>query len=74
MGTVSSTYADYLRAEDKAFESFDTLESDSTIRLGMFFRGPICGLLIGITISLIVFVLEHIFYIFVKLLKNNGYL
>ena len=63
METVSNTYANYLRAEDESFEPFDILESESTIRLGMFFRSSICGLLIVITLSLIVFVLEYVFYV-----------
>ena len=56
---MADLYANFKKHQDR-YESLDILEMESNISLEMVFRGPIFGLLLGISISLIIFILELI--------------
>ena len=72
---VTSYYALYDNAEHEKESSTKVLKLGSKIDLLMLFRGPIFGLIIGVSISMIVFLMEYSnigfsILVFIKLLYN----
>ena len=56
-------------------EKKDDFEFDNyAIKLGVAFRGPIFGLLIGYSISLTTFIMEYIYLLFIRLLLSYSML